>query len=116
MCNLHISPMATRDLKEIKEYISKDLENPAAATRLTGKIAKVIKGLKTMPDKGAPLSSIIEFETDYRFLVANDYLTFYRHIGNDVFVNRVLHSKRDYIKILFGEVSAGEANTQKSNK
>ena len=75
MYNLHIAPIATRDQKAIGKYIAIDLGNPTAAKRLLTKIAKAIKGLETMPEKGAPLSSVIAVETDFRFLVTGNYLT-----------------------------------------
>ena len=36
---------------------------------------------------GASLSSIADVESDYRFLVTGSYLTFYRVLDNDVYVD-----------------------------
>jgi plasmid stabilization system protein ParE len=47
--NLHkirINPLALKDLKDIKEYISFDLENPKAAKRIVEKIIKRYEALK----------------------------------------------------------------------
>ncbi len=108
MYNLHIAPIATRGQKSIGKYIAVDFGNPAAAKRLLTKIAKAIRSLETMPGKGAPLSSVIAVETDFRFIVTGNYLTFYRVEGDDVFVERVLYGKRDYTKILFPTHESGD--------
>jgi len=100
---LLLSPEAGDDLKGIRKYISDELENPAAAKRTVAKIIKGIRGLVRFPDRGAPLSSVLEIRTDYRFLVCGKYLTFYRCEKNTVYVVRVLYGKRDYMKILFGD-------------
>jgi len=54
-------------------------------------------------DLGAPLSSIIEIDTDYRYLVSGNYLSFYRVDGNDIYIIRILYGRRDYISVLFDE-------------
>ena len=104
MATLRISPEVQRDLEGIKEYIETELENSTAAQNIVSKIVKDMYGLETFPDMGAPLSSIMEVQTDYRFLVSGKYLVFYRHVKGVVYVIRVLYGKRDYIKILFGDL------------
>ena len=104
MVKLHISPEASSDLAEIKEYVATELENPTAALNVVSKITKAIRGIERFPDIGAPLSSIIDMPTDYRVLVTGNYLTFYRHDGDAVYVVRVLYGKRDYLKIVYGEL------------
>ena len=103
MVKLHISPEVLNDLEEIKEYIAAELGNPTTALNVVSKIAKAIRGLAKFPDTGALLSSIIDIPTDYRFLVTGNYLSFYRHVDDAVYVVRVLHGKRDYLKMLFGD-------------
>jgi len=105
MNKLAISPLARKDLKDIKTYISEELENPIAAVNVISRIIKKIKNLKAMPGMGARLSSKVSFDTDYRFLVCGNYLAFYRHEEKTVFVDRVLYGRRDYIKILFPEIN-----------
>ena len=58
----------------------------------------------------ASLSSIADVESDYRFLVTGSYLTFYRVLDNDVYVDRVLYGRRDYLRILFEDVQDDETN------
>lgn len=54
---------------------------------------------------GAPLFSIIDIETDYRFLVCDSYLIFYRYDDEVIYVVRVLFGRRDYMHILFKDFS-----------
>ena len=101
MAKLLISPEAKQDLLEIKEYISNELDSPIAAKNLTDKIIKQISTLSDFPKIGTMLSSIINMETGYRFLVCGSYTAFYRYIDNTVFVDRILYGKRDFMRILF---------------
>jgi addiction module RelE/StbE family toxin len=103
VAKLNISPQALSDLQDIKEYI--ELENPDAAHNIVSKILKAMRSLADFPDIGSPLSSIIDVHTEYRFLVSGNYLVFYRHEGDIAYVLRVLYGRRDYMKILFGELS-----------
>ena len=88
MNELRLSPEAQADLEEIKAYIAEELENPALA--------------------GAPLSSVADVESDYRFLVSGNYMVFYRAYGNTVYVDRVLYGRRDYMRVLFGDTETTE--------
>jgi toxin ParE1/3/4 len=108
MYKLKISPEAKNDLAEMKSYISKDLSNHRAAENLVSKIINKISGLSEHPGIGAPLSSVVDINTDYRFLVCARYLIFYRFEDKIVFVSRILHAKQDYTRILFADLSVDE--------
>lgn len=108
MYKLKISPEAKDDLLEIKSYISQDLCNQQAAENLVSKIINKISGLSDHPGIGAPLSSVVDINTDYRFLVCANYLIFYRCEDEIVFVSRILYGKRDYTRILFADLSVDE--------
>ena len=104
MNKLHYSPEAKNDLVKIGEYIAAELANPTAATNVVSKITKRIRELEKFAEIGAPLSSIINVDTDYRFLVCGNYIVFYRTAANNVWIGRVLYGKRDYLSILFGNL------------
>lgn len=104
MNGLLISPAAQKDLMDIKQYISDELDNPVAAIRIVTKVTKRIKDLVDFPNMGALLSSKIKFETGYRYIVCDNYIVFYRFEGDSIYIDRVLHGKRDYIRILFGSL------------
>ena len=92
----------------IWDYIVSDLQNPSAAERIVNRIMDDVDRLESHAEIGAPLSSIADIESDYRFLVTGSYLTFYRVRDNDIYVDRVLYGRRDYLRILFGDVQDEE--------
>lgn len=104
MNNLYLSQAAQDDLTEIKAYISEELENPTAALSTVARITKSIRILKNHAMAGAPLSSVANVDNDYRFLVSGNYMVFYRAIGSEVNVDRILYGRRDYLRVLFGDV------------
>ena len=108
MAKVRISPKVRDDLHGIKEYITTELSAPVAAANTVSKITKAIRSLEDFPARGAPLSSIVDIPTDYRYLVCGNYLVFYRLEGNDVMVIRALYGGRDYTKILFGDTPKDE--------
>lgn len=109
MNNLHLSEEARNDLAEIKAYIEKELLNPSAALATVSKITKDLRILRTYAKAGALLSSIADVESDYRFLVSGNYLSFYRTCGSEVYVDRILYARRDYMRVLFGDIQAEDA-------
>lgn len=97
------SKESRRDLDEIWNYIASELQNPAAAERIVNNIMDAVDRLVDFAEAGASLDSVANVESDYRFLVTGNYLTFYRVYENEVFVDRVLYGRRDYLRILFGD-------------
>ena len=104
MYELKISPHARDDLAEIESYIAQEVCNPQVAENIVLKITKKIRGLSEYPEIGAPLFTIVDIQTDYRFLVCANYLIFYRFESRCVFVSRILYGRRDYMRILFGDL------------
>ena len=104
MNNLHLAIEAQNDLRDIKTYMTEDLENPQAALAIVRRITKSIRMLREHAYIGAPLSSIADNKEDYRFLVSGSYMVFYRVNGQDVYVDRVLYGRRDYLNVLFREL------------
>lgn len=94
---------ARRDLDEIWDYIVIDLQNISAAERVTNGIIDAADRLEDFAETGTPLSSIANVDSDYRFLVSGKYMIFYRIRGTDVYIDRVLYGRRDYMRTLFGD-------------
>ena len=92
---------ARRDLKSIQDYIGDDCESPQTALKVIEKILDRIENLLTFPDTGTLLSPKVKFPTNYRYARASGYLIFYRHENNQIFVDRIIHGRRNYISILF---------------
>ena len=104
MNNLHLSEEAKNDLLEIKSYIEEELLNPSAALATVSRITI----LQNHAQAGAPLSSIADIESDYRFIVSGNYISFYRAYGSEVFIDRIIYARRDYMRILFGDSTTNE--------
>jgi toxin ParE1/3/4 len=101
MYKLYYSQEAQNDLDEIGEYINDELQNSLAVQKTVTNILDTIEKLQKFPQIGAPLSLITGIEDNYRHLVCGNYIVFYRVENTDVLVDRILNSKRDYLRILF---------------
>ena len=100
---IHYSAQAQRDLDEIWDYMVADLCNPKAAERMVTRILDAVDQLADFSGIGAPLSSVADTDADHRFFVTGSYLTFYRVHGNDVYVDRILYGRRDYLRMFIGD-------------
>lgn len=100
MNKIHLSVAAQNDLQDIKQYIAIDLENKNAAVNTLKRIINKIKILKEHAMAGASITTIAEVDSEYRFLVAGNYLVFYRVKAQNIYVDRILYGRRNYLKIL----------------
>ena len=103
MAEIKFSPEAILDLQQTKAHIADELCSERAAINTVANIMKKIRMLADFPECGASLSSIVDFETEYRFLVCGNYIAFYRIEKNTVYIVRILYGRRNYMQILFGE-------------
>ena len=101
---IHYSPESRRDLDDIWDYIVSELQNRSAAERVINRIIDAVDPLKNFAEMGTLLSSIADIGTDYRFLVSGNYMVFYRVQGNDVYIDRVLYGRSDYMSVLFKDL------------
>ena len=101
---IHYSPESRRDLDDIWDYIVSELQNRSAAEREINRIIDAVDPLNNFAETGTPLSSIADIGTDYRFLVSGNYMVFYRVQGNDVYIDRVLYGRSDYMSVLFKDL------------
>ncbi|MCL2363495.1 MAG: type II toxin-antitoxin system RelE/ParE family toxin [Defluviitaleaceae bacterium] len=85
---------ALDDLEEIILYIAQD--SRAAALRMHGKIMEKANDLSVFPKRGRLVPDKKMSEAGYRILGIKPYLVFYRIIGRDVFIYRVLHGAANY--------------------
>ena len=104
MAKIKYSRLAHLDLEEIGDYIAGDLKNPIAAWNTVNRIQDAVDRLADFPELGALLAVHYDAAGSYRFLVCGNYLTFYRVVDDVVYIDRVLYGRRDYMKILFGEI------------
>jgi plasmid stabilization system protein ParE len=92
---------ARRDLKDIQVYISEEQESPRNAVKVIEAILGRIEKLLAFPNTGTLLAPKVNFTTNYRYARASGYLVFYRNEKEQIIVDRIIHGKRDHIKILF---------------
>jgi plasmid stabilization system protein ParE len=108
MPSISLSAEARRDLKQIQTYISEEQESPQTALNAIEKIVNRIENLIQFPDTGTLLAPKLGFETNYRYVKASGYLIFYRHENEQIFIDRIIHRKRDYISILDPSIKEDE--------
>ena len=94
-----VNPLAVSDVKEAKEYIRE--ENINAINKFSQILAYSIEHLAEFPELGMELSKKLEVKTDYRYLIVDEYIIFYKFDSKCLYVYRILSRKRDYMKILF---------------
>lgn len=110
MAEIKFTPSAMEDLREIKAYITDDLNNEIAAKNTVSMILKNVRQLEAFPQSGAPLSSIIDIEVPYRFLICGNYTAFCKIENDEVHIIRILYGRRNFMKILFGEPEEDKNN------
>ena len=85
---------ALDDLEEIALYIARD--SRAAALRMHDKILEKAKDLATFPKRGRLVPDKKMSEAGYRILGVKPYIAFYRMIGRNIFIYRILHGATNY--------------------
>jgi len=101
MANIHYSPQALNDLDEIWTYISQNLCNPIAAQNTVNGIMDSVDMLSDQPEMGTPLYFLSGLNSGYRYVIHGNYMAFYRTNRTDVYIDRVLYGKSDYMRVLF---------------
>ena len=75
---IKLNPRAYRDLDEIFDYISKDLESPENAKGQTDRIWKSLKTLDTFPQSHQERTTGRYAGKGYRQLLTDNYITIFR--------------------------------------
>ena len=105
MTRLEYSPVALEKMGAIHRYIAEELQNPNGAANTIGMIRDKIRGLKTTPMIGAPLTSqcaeIPERFQNARILRCGQYLAVYLYDGKTVRILQIYHTAEDYVRHLF---------------
>jgi toxin ParE1/3/4 len=92
---------AVNDLDGIFDYISNDNRN--AAVKVLERLEKTILSLRDNPRLGNVVSfdGFSLLEQGYRKIVVKPYIIFYRTGDTEIYISRVLHSKQDWLHLLF---------------
>lgn len=107
MPKLRYTPKALEDLQGIKAYIVKQF-GIDTAKKIMSEIALAARQLEKFPEEGPSLEEVIDYPTDYRYLVVRPNYIFYRCEPNTVSIIRILNEKQDFLQILFGISSVSE--------
>lgn len=107
MPKLIYTPKALDDLHDIKAYVAK-MFGEGKAKSCVKELTSIAKQLELFPEEGPRLRDIIEYPTDYHYLIVKPNYVFYRVEGDTVRVIRILNEKQDFLQILFGISSISE--------
>lgn len=96
--NVIFLPEAYKDLDDIFDYIL--LDNHSQAEFILAKIIDSISTLEAFPLIGKKLIHKSLNYYNFRMIIIDPYIAFYRFIDDVVYIYRILHGARDYINTL----------------
>ena len=100
---IRYTPEAREDLRTIRRYISEERQNPSSAEETVERILRECGALKQMPNMGEPLSSRINRDSPYQYLVIGYHIAFYRiDDAAGIIVSRILDGRTQFVSLLFG--------------
>jgi toxin ParE1/3/4 len=97
-CNVELLPAAYTDLDEIFDYIMSD--SLQAANETLDNIISSLRRLEDSPQSGVPLIDRSMKKFNFKMLIINPYIVFYRFIDEKVIIYRILHCARNYPHLL----------------
>ncbi|MBR0373511.1 MAG: type II toxin-antitoxin system RelE/ParE family toxin [Mogibacterium sp.] len=99
-CKIYYSPEYQADLDGIWEYIALQLFNPTAAKRFMEGIMQSTEILREHPEAGAKWYLPGGQYSGYRYVLFEQYISFYQYVDGAVYVARVFHTRQHYIETL----------------
>lgn len=99
MYSINYSNLYMDDFAEALIYIKDVLKNEDASNNLKNKTNEEIQKLKSFPHTGTRLYKD-NIETKYRYIRVDNYYVFYYINDNNVYVDRFIYAKRDFMKVL----------------
>lgn len=98
------APKAREDLLKIKSFIEEETGDIELAKKTISDIVTTNDSLSVFPEMGQRLLINMGSKIEYRYLLCHNYLSFYRYLDRTIYIDRILNSRRDYLKILLDEV------------
>lgn len=95
---IKILQIAREDIGEIFYYIAE--ESSKSALEMIDKIINQIDTLSELPFIGKIVQDNELAKQEYRMMIIDSYIAFYKVIDDEVVVYRVLHGMRDYPDLL----------------
>ena len=97
MMKLRINPLVVADLKDIRDFIAED--NVEKALETVEEIYGKFENIQLFPGMGTDLSKRVNFRTDYKYVVWNDYVIIYKLGKEFVEIYRVINRYQDITRI-----------------
>ena len=97
MMKLRINPFVFADLKEIRDFIAED--NVEKALETVEEIYRKFENIQLFPGMGTDLSKRVNFRTEYKYVVWNDYVIIYKVGKEFVEIYRVVNRYQDITRI-----------------
>lgn len=97
-----VSKTYHKDLKDIINYISHNLEAPFTSSNLLNEIESTILGLSTMPHRYELVNDTYLHHKEFRKCLVKNYIIFYKvnEESKIVMIHRILHTRQNWIDIL----------------
>ncbi|KUO51315.1 MAG: hypothetical protein APF76_17715 [Desulfitibacter sp. BRH_c19] len=96
--HVELLPAAYEDLDEIFDYIL--LDDLSAAENMLNRIMFSLHHLEHFPNSGVKLTTKSLKYHNFRMVIIDPYIAFYRYIDDKVYIYRILHGARNYTQIL----------------
>ena len=96
--NVELLPAAYADLDEIFDYIMPD--SLQAAKETLDNIMSSLHRLENFPQSGVPLTERSMKNFNFKMVITNPYIVFYRFIDGKVIIYRILYCARNYSYLL----------------
>ena len=97
MMKLRINPLVVTDLKDIRDFIAED--NVEKAVETVNEIYGKFENIQLFPGMGADLSKRVNFRTEYKYVVWNEYVIIYKVGKEFVEIYRVVNRYQDITRI-----------------
>jgi len=95
--NIRYLPVAEDDLNEIVDYLLEHSQQ--AASNFVDDLERLEEHLSLFPKTSPLAKDRILRDKGYRTAIVGRYILFYIVDGNDVFVMRIIHGKRNYVDL-----------------
>jgi len=89
---------AQRELDEIAK-LHMELVGPLSAQKITDCIYSALERLETFPELGIKCRDKHLATAGYRMLICDNYLCFYRLVGNIIYIYHIVDGRSDYPKL-----------------
>lgn len=100
MSSAQWSPLSLSDMDDAYDFIFTRSESAEAAQKAIEAIVRTVKRLQTFPLSGRALDVLETSRISYRYAIAGNYLVFYHVDEDQVYVDRVLDGRSNYLRTL----------------